>query len=91
MMAGSVPLYQRPTDQSQLRACPKCGSLNTLTASYCLGCGEYLPPPVGHPSYQPAVPQPQAKTGLSVPAILLIASAVLLIAVVAIVLIATSV
>lgn len=50
-----------------------------LNASYCLACGEFLPPPMGHPSYSPMVPQPQPETGLSVPVILLIISALLLV------------
>jgi hypothetical protein len=82
---------QSTADQSQLRVCPKCGALNSLTVSYCLNCGEFLPPPVGHPSYRPGVPQPQPREGLSVPVILLIISAVLLVAMAAFFLIIISV
>jgi hypothetical protein len=63
---GEVPANQ------PLVACPQCGALNKVGASYCIGCGSFLPPPVGHPSYAPAMPLPAERTGLSVPMILLI-------------------
>jgi flagellar basal body-associated protein FliL len=44
-----------------------------------MGCGEFLPPPIGQTPYDLGVPQ-QQKKGLSVPIILLIISIVLLVA-----------
>jgi hypothetical protein len=77
MVNDSIGPYRGPIDPAQTRVCPKCGAYNSMSASYCIGCGEFLPPPVGHPSYQPVVPQPQPQTGLSVPLILLIISIIL--------------
>jgi len=56
--------------------------MNMPTVDYCRGCGEFLPPPPGYLPDLPPVQQPES--GLSVPAILLIASIVLLVAMAAI-------
>lgn len=64
--------------QPQYRPCPKCGTMNMMIATHCIGCGEYLPPPPGYPTNLPSIPQ--QKEGLSVPVILLIISIVLLVA-----------
>lgn len=77
-----------PVNRSQLMACPKCGALNSLTVSHCYNCGEYLPPPIDHPSYRPMVPAAEPKEGLSVPMILLIISVILLVAMAALFLLA---
>ncbi|GEM_PF-6229656 len=87
-MASNIP-HQGQDNAPQLMACSKCGALNKLSASYCLNCGSVLPLPVGHPSYRPAVPQP--RTGLSVPAILLIVSVLMLVIVLAFLMIAFAV
>ena len=75
----TTAIDQGPTGPSTLRACPRCGALNSLSASYCLNCGEFLPPPIGHPLYRPPLPQQARKEGLSVPLILLIIAIVLLV------------
>jgi hypothetical protein len=90
MVNDSSGPYRGPIDPAQVRVCPRCGAYNSLSASYCIGCGDFLPPPVGHPSYQPIVPQPQPQTGLSVPLILLIISIILTIVVAGLFLIAIS-
>ena len=73
---SSVP-NQEQAGQPQYRVCPKCGARNLPGFNYCMGCGEFLPPPVGQTQYGLGVPQEQKK-GLSVPVILLIISIVLL-------------
>ena len=89
-MAITTP-NQDQVSAPQFVVCPRCGTPNRLTASYCMNCGTYLPPPVGHPLYPPVVTQPKADTGLSVPAILLIVSVLLLVIVLAFLMIAFAV
>lgn len=89
-MTNTMP-YPGQVDMSHLMVCPKCGALNMLSASYCLNCGEFLPPPVGHPMYRQNVPMPQPDTGLSFPAMLLIISVVLLVVILSVFLIAFAV
>lgn len=65
----------RPQGQGNLVACPKCSALNSPNASYCIGCGSFLPLPPSSPS-QYGAPQ-EKKFGLTVPMILLIIAIIL--------------
>ncbi|MBI0584721.1 MAG: hypothetical protein ISF22_10935 [Methanomassiliicoccus sp.] len=77
MPADDALLANEVKVRPQLATCPRCGAWNTLSASYCIGCGAFLPPPVGRPSNYGGVPMPVERTGISFPLALLIIALVL--------------